>query len=142
MQGKTVTTGTTVVSISTTTKQPQTTKPATTTSASTPPAPTQTFLNNGTYTLSGFAFQAFSGTAYTGRASDVVRDEGFLDLPFSSNSYVWLPNGADCCVTFCSNGKTAVGWWCDERRQKDSSLAFPRIWIGCGSTAHQEHACS
>lgn len=106
------------------------------------PAPAPTFLNNQTYSLTGFAFQAFSGSDYTGKVSDVIRDEGFLDLAFSSNSYVWLPNGADCCITFCSDDTTAAGWWCDERRQKDSSSAFPRLWIGCGSSAHQEHACS
>ncbi|CAK7211010.1 hypothetical protein SEUCBS140593_001023 [Sporothrix eucalyptigena] len=151
---KTVTTGTTVVS--TTTKQPATTQtnapPGTTTSKAaaattnttptTAPAPAPTFLNNETYSLTGFAFQAFSGSDYLGKVSDVIRDEGFLDLPFSSNSYVWLPNGADCCITFCSDDTTAVGWWCDERRQKDSSSAFPRVWIGCGSSAHSEHACS
>ncbi|KJR86906.1 uncharacterized protein SPSK_01633 [Sporothrix schenckii 1099-18] len=123
---KTVTTQT--IAVSTTTKEPATTPtkqaestteaepttnkavPATTSSKTTAaaPAPAPTFLNNQTYTATGFAFQAFSGSDYSGKVSDVIRDEGFLDLSFSSNSYVWLPNGADCCITFCSDKATSV----------------------------------
>lgn len=101
-----------------------------------------TFLNNQTYSLPGLAFQAFSGTDYVGNVSDVARDEDFLILLFAANSYVWLPDDTDCCITFCSDGSMAVGWWRDERHQKDASSAFTRVWIGCGSSAHAEHACS
>jgi len=125
------------------TKAPAATKsqaPSTPTAAA--PAPTQTFLNNQTISNHGFAFQGFSDTNYQGKATKIIQDNGFLNLPFDCSSYVWLPGDTDCCITFCNSPTEAGGWWCDQRYRAQASGSFPRIWIGCGKDAHKEHACS
>ncbi|KAF2185364.1 hypothetical protein K469DRAFT_750482 [Zopfia rhizophila CBS 207.26] len=119
-----------------------TSSPTTGALSTTSASPSLTFLNNQTVPSPGHAFQGFTGTNYTGNATAVIRDEGFLDLPFNCSSYVWLPNGTDCCVTFCNNMTYSGGWWCDERRQPNASGPFPRIWVGCGEDAHKRHTCS
>ncbi len=125
--------------------------PSTTTSAAAaatasipaaPSAPSPSFLNNQTTPALGHAFQGFSGLNYSGDATGVIRDEGFLDIPFNCTSYVWMPNGTDCCVTFCVNTTTSEGWWCHEKRQPNASAPFQRIWTGCGVDAHKQHSCS
>ncbi|KAM7186140.1 hypothetical protein V8F33_011979 [Rhypophila sp. PSN 637] len=105
------------------------------TSTITSSLPTQTveFLNNQTG-VSGLAFQGFEEQHYLGESTNIIRQEGYHDLPFNCLSYVWLPNGTDCCVTFCANKTTAVGWRCDPRyREKtESGTGFPRIHVWCG----------
>ncbi|KAF3763950.1 hypothetical protein M406DRAFT_261592, partial [Cryphonectria parasitica EP155] len=88
----------------------------------------------------GFAFQGYSGDNFSGNASPIVRDELFTDFAFNCSSYVWIPNGTDCCVTFCANRTVSgwVGWWCSERRQINASSLFERIYIGCGDEGKLE----
>lgn len=108
------------------------------------PPPRPSFLNNQTKPEPGYAFQAFSDYHYNGNATRVYQrpDESWIDLPFPALSYVWFPNNTDCCVTFCVNLTFAGGFWCQDRRQPESSGPFPRIWIGCGEEAPRKHACS
>ncbi|KAK0710307.1 hypothetical protein B0T26DRAFT_654182, partial [Lasiosphaeria miniovina] len=94
--------------------------------------PTATFLNNQTISA-GLAFQGFSETDYEGKFTPIIRDEGFHDLGMNCTSYVWLPDSTTCCVTFCANKTTAVGWWCKPRYRSHASGAFPRIYIWCGN---------
>ncbi|KAK5657926.1 hypothetical protein OQA88_2475 [Cercophora sp. LCS_1] len=107
---------------------------STSTSSSTIPTPTipaQRFLNNGT-APEGLAFQGFSEQTYLGNATTIVQEEGFHDFPFPIKSYVWLPDGTNCCVTFCQNKTTSSGWWCDPRYRPTFDGSFPRLSIWCG----------
>ncbi|RYO99993.1 hypothetical protein DL766_000346 [Monosporascus sp. MC13-8B] len=99
---------------------------ATTSSSSPPPTPT-VFLNNNTQ---DFAFQAFDESGYGGRATGLFKAQGHFDLDFNASSYVWQPNGTHCCVTMCRQF-TWVGWWCQPRYQRNSSMPFDNIDIGC-----------
>jgi len=117
---------------STTTSTPTTTTPMTTSGVSSSPSPSVTFLNNQTGVL-GFAFQGFSSYNYTGSHTTIYREQGFFNLGLDCLSYVWLPNGTDCCLTFCLNTTTASGWRCQPRYQTQASGPFPRIYIWCGN---------
>jgi len=103
------------------------------TSTSSPPSPssTTTTLNNST-APKGLAFQAFASPSYLGTATPIIQAEGFHDLNMSARSYVWLPDGTQCCLTFCADRTTATGWWCDPRYQTSSSAVFGRVYIWCG----------
>ncbi|KXX82749.1 Plasma membrane fusion protein prm-1 [Madurella mycetomatis] len=89
------------------------TTPAITSASSTSsaPAPTITFLNNQTDGV-GQAFQGFSEIDYDGNATEIIREEGFHDLPFKVSSYVWEPNGTAYCITYCYNKTKSAGWGC------------------------------
>ncbi|KAK4446187.1 hypothetical protein QBC34DRAFT_412082 [Podospora aff. communis PSN243] len=107
---------------------------STATSSSSSPSSTPTTiptLNNSTAPL-GQAFQAFSAPDYLGSATPIIRALGFHDLNISAQSYVWLPDGTECCLTFCANRTTATGWWCDPRFQPQSSAPFRRVYVWCG----------
>ncbi|KAJ9144211.1 hypothetical protein NKR23_g6089 [Pleurostoma richardsiae] len=119
-----------------------TTAASTTSSTVSSAAATPTYLNNQTGPV-GFAFQGFSDRNFSGTATEVYLAEGFTDLPYNCSSYVWLPNGTSCCVTFCRNETASVGWWCQARKQPSASSAFERIFVGCGDLASQaESRCS
>ncbi|KAK1759972.1 hypothetical protein QBC47DRAFT_117776 [Echria macrotheca] len=94
-----------------------------------PPEPR--FLNNQTAPV-GLAFQGFSGTSYQGNATTIIQDEGFHDLDMEALSYVWLPDGTQCCLTFCEGPKNATGYWCDPRFRTAASSPFNRVYIWCG----------
>ncbi|KAM7189923.1 hypothetical protein V8F20_009950 [Naviculisporaceae sp. PSN 640] len=123
-----------------TTINPTTTAPTSTTSQSSTssttssilPSQTIEFLNNQTGSV-GLAFQGFEEQDYLGRNTSIIRKEGYYDFPFPCKSYVWLPNAPECCVTFCANKTTAVGWRCDKRYRPrtDDGSGFPRISIWC-----------
>ncbi|KAB5518877.1 hypothetical protein GE09DRAFT_506088 [Coniochaeta sp. 2T2.1] len=116
---------------STETSSTTTTSSSTSTTSTTPsPSPEPTFLNNQTGPL-GFGFQGFSGINYTGNVTDIYRDEGFFDFGWDVSSYVWLPNGTSCCVTFCEDHHNATGYRCQARKREESSGGFPRIYIWC-----------
>lgn len=109
---------------------PASTSPTSSSSTSSGAAPTATFLNNQTGPV-GFGFQGFSGVNYTGKATQIFRDEGFFDLGIDCLSYVWLPNTTSCCLTFCANQHDPVGYRCQIRKQEKASASFPRIYIWC-----------
>ncbi|KAK1749708.1 hypothetical protein QBC47DRAFT_395510 [Echria macrotheca] len=113
---------------------PSSGSPSTTSPTATPSArPGQvSTLNNSTAPHPGLAFQAFSSTSYLGTASPIIQEEGFYDLNILARSYVWLPDGTDCCLTFCTDKTTAAGWWCETRYRPDSSGPFARVYIWCG----------
>jgi hypothetical protein len=94
------------------------------------PPPPPIFLNNGT-ALPGLAFQAFSEPQYGGNATKVMQEEGFFDIG-ERRSYVWLPDDTRCCLTFCKDNTTSVGWWCATRYRPNASEAFSRVYIWCG----------
>jgi len=96
-----------------------------TTSSSLTPKPT--FLNNQTQ---DFAFQPFEKHDYKGQAIQPIKTQGPFHLSFNSSSYVWQPNGTNCCVTFCE-GFTWEGWWCTQRFQPNASGTFDNGIIGC-----------
>lgn len=98
---------------------------------------TPTFLNNQTAPNS-FAFQAFSDYSYGGNASEVFREEGFIDIGFDAVSYVWLNNGSTCCITFCQGEEDVVGWRCDDRRQNSSTSELNRVNIWCNLDPERE----
>lgn len=106
------------------------TTPAITSASSTSsaPAPTITFLNNQTDHV-GQAFQGFSEYKYEGNATEIVREEGFHDLPFKILSYVWEPNGTKYCITYCYNETKSAGWGCDPRYQPGTDRHFQRVYI-------------
>ncbi|KAK0707329.1 hypothetical protein B0H67DRAFT_470030, partial [Lasiosphaeris hirsuta] len=89
------------------------------------------FLNNQS-SPAGLAFQAFSAPSYQGSYTPIIYEEGFHDFGFGAKSYVWLPNGTDCCITFCADKVTAVGWWCNPRYRTNASEPFPRVYVWCG----------
>jgi len=108
---------------------------ATTSSSTSQPAPTGTSLptlNNSTAPNQGLAFQGFSSPSYLGSATRIIKEEGFHDLNISARSYVWLPDGTECCLTFCANRTTATGWWCDPRYRPNPEGSFARVYIWCG----------
>ncbi|KAK0647031.1 hypothetical protein B0T16DRAFT_414605 [Cercophora newfieldiana] len=122
----------TISSASSSSSSPSTTTSST--SSSSQPSPTGTqlpTLNNST-APKGLAFQAFSSPSYLGSATPIVQNEGFHDLNISARSYVWLPDGTECCLTFCANRTTATGWWCNPRYRPDPPEAFARVYIWCG----------
>jgi hypothetical protein len=88
------------------------------------------FLNNGTAPR-GLAFQAFSEPHYGGNATKVMQEEGFFDIG-ERRSYVWLPDDTRCCLTFCKDKETSVGWWCATRYRANASDVFSRVYIWCG----------
>ncbi|KAK0624222.1 hypothetical protein B0T14DRAFT_517689 [Immersiella caudata] len=100
-------------------------------SSSSTPTPTVLTLNNSTAPR-GLAFQAFQSPEYLGAATPIIQAEGFHDLNITANSYVWLPDGTECCLTFCANRTTATGWWCNRRFQTESSGPFGRVYVWCG----------
>ncbi|KAJ4288774.1 hypothetical protein N0V88_007310 [Collariella sp. IMI 366227] len=104
------------------------------TTTSTAPTPTITFLNNQTdpSIFQRVAFQGFSGPDYSGKATPIYFEEGHVDFSFNVTSYIWLPNGPDCCVSFCQSKVKADGYLCDARRQKETKEPFPRLAIWCG----------
>lgn len=104
----------------------------TSTTSSSLPTPTVEFLNNQTG-LMGLAFQGFGEANYLGKPTDIIRTEGFYDFDHDLKSYVWLPNNTDCCVTFCADKETSVGWRCQMRyrAKTEDGTGFPRINIWC-----------
>ncbi|KAK4236562.1 hypothetical protein C8A03DRAFT_35531 [Achaetomium macrosporum] len=106
------------------------------TSTSSAPTPTMTNLNNQTdpSVFKRFAFQAYEKPNMNGNLTQIYTDEGFFDLKFNATSYIWLPNKTDCCVTFCADKKTFLGYWCDTRRRNETEKGkgFARISIWCG----------
>ena len=127
---------TTSGSFSSTSSSPPPGTTATTSSPSTSqPSPTSTrlpTLNNGTAPNKGLAFQGFSSPSYLGSATPIIQEEGFHDLNISARSYVWFPDGTECCLTFCANRTTATGWWCNPRYRPDPEGSFARVYIWCG----------
>ncbi|GAB1315349.1 Plasma membrane fusion protein prm-1 [Madurella fahalii] len=108
-----------------------TTTPAITSAASSTssaPSPTITFLNNQTEHV-GQAFQAFSEREYEGNFTDIIRAEGFHDLPFKVFSYVWEPNGTQYCITYCYNKTDSAGYNCQPRYQPGTERHFQRVYI-------------
>ncbi|KAK3998254.1 hypothetical protein QBC44DRAFT_386676 [Cladorrhinum sp. PSN332] len=111
--------------------------PSTTATSPATPTPTKDpLLNLANQTApGGIAFQAYSGLDFSGEMSPIFRIEGYYDLDFPAESYIWLPNGtSECCVTFCANATSATGWWCDERRRPEGTDIFRRVQIWCGRT--------
>jgi len=53
-------------------------------------------------------FQGFSSPSYLGSATPIIQNKGFHDLNISAQSYVWLPDSTECCLTFCTNKTTAT----------------------------------
>ncbi|KAH7374528.1 hypothetical protein B0T11DRAFT_268738 [Plectosphaerella cucumerina] len=121
-----------------TTMEATSTLPGPASSTEATPSPTIIFLNNQTELESQFAFQAYSHPNYGGQASNVLLTEGFIDLPFDANSYVWIRNETNCCLTFCQGTEKDVGYWCDSRRQPEASSNFDRIYIWCGRNPEKE----
>jgi hypothetical protein len=109
---------------------------STSTSSSPSPSSTLVFLNNQTTPSSSFAFQGFAAANYLGNATSIIHTEGGTNFPFQLNSYVWLPNTTDCCVSFCLNATNAgeTGYRCEERYRPSASGPFGRIFVWCGQT--------
>lgn len=87
-----------------------------------------------------FAFQGFASPNYTGNATEIYSQTGFIDFPFDLISYVWLPNNTECCITFCRGTENKTGYWCDPRYQEEASGFFDRLMIGCDNEAHPDRA--
>jgi hypothetical protein len=119
---------------------------AATSSSTSQPSPTGTrvvTLNNGTAPNRGLAFQGFSSPSYLGSATPIIQKEGFHDLNISAQSYVWFPDGTQCCLTFCANKTTALGYWCNPRYRPDPEAPFARVYIWCdGNDGVKNLTCS
>ncbi|KAK4135172.1 hypothetical protein BT67DRAFT_363556, partial [Trichocladium antarcticum] len=90
-----------------------------------------------------FAFQGHAGANFTGKHTDIIRQEGFFDLGMEVVSYAWHNNGSDTCVTWCLNETTAIGWRCEYRNRTETDEPFARIfiWAGQGQNAGNKKKC-
>jgi hypothetical protein len=65
-----------------------------------------------------------------------MSDEGGHDIGFNATSYIWLPHDkpSKCCINFCGDEHTYLGWYCDARRQNATldAIGFRRVFIWCG----------
>lgn len=115
-------------------------------STSSAPSPTITDLQNTTAKIQ-YKFQAWEDKLYQGRSTGIMITSGYYDLNISAISYMWVPEKLqpmpDCCITFCTNRTEHGGYWCDEKRQPETTKGpFSRIWMGCGDDVRQPHKCS
>ncbi|KAL2134013.1 hypothetical protein VTI74DRAFT_1218 [Chaetomium olivicolor] len=105
-----------------------------TSTTSSAPTPTITSLNSqiDPSVFQRGAFQGWSEANFTGNATKIYHDEGYFDFSFNVTSYIWLRNDTSCCVSFCANKTSAVGWWCANRRREKSDDKFSGLRIWCG----------
>ncbi|KAI1848894.1 hypothetical protein JX266_005322 [Neoarthrinium moseri] len=119
---------------------PASTTPAPTRTSGSPLTSTKTSTTPGTATPTAdfnvtkydFSFQSWEQPNFTGRASDKYDEVGAQMFGFNSTSYIWEPNGTDCCVSFCASTERG-GYWCDKKTQRQASGPFNLIIIACGA---------
>ena len=109
------------------------------------PSPEPTSLNNQTQVKRTWSFQGWSGLNFTGTKTRVYwgDDEAkFRDMPFLILSYVWLRASTGCCVTFCGNLTSEIGWRYEDWKREEASEPFDRIYVGCLEGMHGQMSCS
>lgn len=90
-----------------------------------------------------FEFQGWAQLNFSGSHTRIYRELGFFDLEVDVISYHWLPNNTGCCIAFCANKTTQVGFRCDKYIRPQASTRFARVHFFCDPpNGVVEHQCS